>query len=396
MNNISGIDNLFEPLSVIEKGSVYEQVAELIDLMDDKAINEFLQNSTRDVFDLFDIILEETYNILNLKKYNSLINNQNLSLVPNIKSGFEEYLRKQNLTYFVHSVLPEFEINWHCMEWFSMIQIYRLLCLIAARDHSKSFSISFAYVLWRLYRFTRATQTLVPPDDIKFYREGALITNEFKLAKKLLKKVKEEIQNNSILNEALYPDKNLGGWAQESIICKNGSEMFLSSFRTSNRGPHPGWIVVDDFLDKSAMFSAAQREKFKEVFKAEIMNMLLPQGQCITVGTPFHACDLYSDLKNDPDWKVFEYPAVWPDGSLLWENRYNFEALKKKRASLGSLIFSREILCRPVSDDTTIFPWKLLENAFINSGNLVIVENRQSFPIKLKKVCIGVDWAISG
>ena len=261
--------------------------------------------------------------------------------------------------------------------------------------NSKSYTFSFAQILWRLYRYEKPSETYIPPADIKYYREGMLITNEFKLAKKLLKKVKEEIKLNPILNKRLYPEGRNATWANESIQCTNGAEVTLSSFRTSNRGPHPGWIVVDDFLDKSAMYSKDQREKFKEVFNAEIMNMILPQGQVCVVGTPFHEKDLYHDLKEDPSWAVFEYPALFPDGSVLWDNRYDFESLKKKRTTLGPLIFSREILVRPVSDSTTIFPWSVLERAFVGTATIIMAPNRASFPIKMKKVAIGVDWALS-
>ncbi len=261
--------------------------------------------------------------------------------------------------------------------------------------NSKSYSFSFAYALWRLYRYTRSTPLVRVPDDIKYYKEGMIITNEFKLAKSLLKKVKEEIKYNAILEEALYPDSSTGGWANESLVCKNGAELTLSSFRTSNRGPHPGWIVVDDFLDKSAIYSKEQREKFIEVFHGEIMNMLLPQGQCLVVGTPFHEKDLYANLKEAPGWRVFEYPAIFPDGSLLWSNRYNFESLKQKRVTFGSMIFSREILVRPISDSTSIFPWSLLEMSFIGMTKFTLVSNLVSFPVKFRKISTGVDLALS-
>ena len=384
-----------EALSFAEKEGLYTQVEQIIDLFDEKAVNELMSGNQTDIFGVFDILMQETYNVLNLKKYNPSLGGLTLETIPSVKLGLEEYLRKANLGYFVHSVLPHFEMNWSNLEWFQMAQLYRLLCIEAARDHSKSYSWSFAYPLWRLYRYTRPTTVVNPPDEIKFYKEGMIITNEFKLAKKLLKKVKEEIQTNQVLYEALYPEKNVGGWANESITCKTGAEITLSSFRTSNRGPHPGWIVVDDFLDKSAIYSKEQREKFVEVFNAEIMNMILPQGQVIVVGTPFHEKDLYSTLKEDPQWHVFEYPAIFPDGSILWSNRYNFEALKAKRITLGSMIFSREILVRPVSDSTSIFPWSILEQAFVNMNNISLVSNRQSYPVKLKKVAIGVDWALS-
>ena len=381
--------------SLEEKQCVNEQIKELIDLLDERSFKELEKNSKKDLNSIFSIIEEETYNILNLKKYNRSLDTTSLEFLPSVKSSMEDYLRKKDLGYFVSSVLPNFELNWHCLEWFSMIQLYRLLCLIAARDHSKSYSISFASVLWRLYRYTKPTAVIMPPDDIKYYKEGMLITNEFKLAKRLLKKVKNEIEDNEILKQVLFPEGREGNWANESITCKNGAELSLSSFRTSNRGPHPGFIIVDDFLDKSAMYSKEQREKFKDVFNAEIMNMILPQGQVIVVGTPFHEKDLYSDLKADPAWKVFEYPAVYPDGSILWENRYNFQALRQKRVTLGSMIFSREILVKPISDSTSIFPWSILENAYAGMESFCMTQYKDSYKVRLKKVSIGVDWALS-
>lgn len=381
-------------LSVSERESLYNHLNNFIDLIDDKSLQEILDGTATNINKVFDIILDETHKILNLKRFK----NSDVSLLnqlPEVKRSYEEYLRKANLNYFVHSVLPHFELNWHNIEWFNMIQLYQKLCIMAARDHSKSYSFSFAYILWRMYRYTRSTPLIQVPDDIRFYKEGMLITNEFKLAKRLLKKVKEEIQYNDILKEALLPDRNMGGWANESLVCKNGAELTLSSFRTSNRGPHPGWIVVDDFLDKSAIYSKEQREKFTEIFHGEIMNMLLPQGQCLVVGTPFHEKDLYDNLKKAPGWRVFEYPAIFPDGSLLWSNRYNFKALKQKRETFGSMIFSREILVRPVSDSTSIFPWNILEVAFRGMDKYTLVDNIISFPIKFKKISTGVDLALS-
>lgn len=271
-------------LSPVEKATIYDQVEDILDYMDDQSVKEMLSLSGKDYDKLLSVLIEETNNVVNLHQYRSTVPMLADGSLPAIKAGYEDYLRKKSLLYFVSSVLPDYELAWHCIEWLSMIQLYRFLCVICARDHSKSYTFSFAQVLWRLYRYDKPTETYIPPADIKYYREGMLITNEFKLAKKLLKKVKEEIKLNPILSKKLYPEGKSTVWANESIQCMNGAEVTLSSFRTSNRGPHPGWIVVDDFLDKSAMYSKDQREKFKEVFNAEIMNMILPQGQVCVVG----------------------------------------------------------------------------------------------------------------
>jgi hypothetical protein len=384
-----------EAISLAEKEGLDSQIEDLIDLLDDKSVQDLLSVVGGDYEKLLEILAEETNNVVNLKQFDKSLTTCTIQGLPHLQEGFEVYLRKKNLAYFTFSCLPDFELAYHTLEWFSMIQLYQKLNVIAARDHSKSYVFSFAVPLWRLYRYTKPDGFSVLPDDIKFYREGMIITNEYKLAKKLLKKVKEEIKFNPVLSKALYPQGDEGNWASESIACKNGAEITLSSYRTSNRGPHPGWITVDDFLDRSAMYSKDQRESFKESFNAEIMNMILPQGTIDVVGTPFHEKDLYSDLKMDPNWRVFEYPAVFPDGSVLWANRYSFEALKAKRLSLGPLIFSREILVRPISDSTSIFPWSLLEKAFLGMKDYCLVKNRASFPIKFRKVAIGVDWALS-
>lgn len=384
-----------EAVSLAEKEGLDSQIEDLIDLLDDKSVQDLLSVVGGDYEKLLEILAEETNNVVNLKQFDKSLTTCTIQGLPHLQEGFEVYLRKKNLAYFSFSVLPDFELAYHTLEWFSMIQLYQKLNVIAARDHSKSHTFSFAVPLWRLYRYTKPDGFSVLPDDIKFYREGMIITNEYKLAKKLLKKVKEEVKFNPILSKALYPQGDEGNWASESIACRNGAEITLSSYRTSNRGPHPGWITVDDFLDRSAMYSKDQRESFKESFNAEIMNMILPQGTIDVVGTPFHEMDLYSDLKKDPNWRVFEYPAVFPDGSVLWANRYSFESLKAKRLSLGPLIFSREILVRPISDSTSIFPWSLLEKAFLGMKDYCLVKNKASFPIKFRKIAIGVDWALS-
>lgn len=382
-----------EPLSWQEKENVFGVMSSIIDMLDISAMNELLQGTGRDIDNLFGIILEETHNIINLQSKE--INSSELNYLPSVKKGYEHYLRCANLNYFINSVLPDFDQSWHTIEWANLIQLYKYLCVIAARDHSKSFTLSFANILWGMYRYEKPTQLYIPTIEIQLCKETMLITNEYSLAKRLLKKVKSEIESNPILEERLFPERGNSGWGETALTCKNGSELNLSSFGSSNRGPHPGRIIVDDFLDKSALYSKAQREKFHEVFFAEIMNMILPQGSVQVVGTPFHEKDLYNDLKEDPNWKVFEYPAIFPDGRLLYDGRYNYESLCSKRVSLGSLIFSREILVKPISDNVSIFPWSILEIAFINMQSLNLVQNRQSYPIKFKKISVGCDFALS-
>ena len=66
-----------------------------------------------------------------------------------------------------------------------------------------------------------------------------------------------------------------------------------------------------------------------------------------------------------------------------------------EKDSLGSLVFSREYLVVPISDDATIFPYDILMRSTIGMETIDLVENIDSYPIKLRKVVVGCDFAKS-
>jgi hypothetical protein len=133
------------------------------------------------------------------------------------------------------------------------------------------------------------------------------------------------------------------------------------------------------------------------------MNAITPGKQVIVVGTPFHASDLHADLKSKmivtngkvSGWCVREYPSIFPDGRILWSNRYTYKDLMEKKKTQGNLIFSREHLCKPIVSDATIFPFELLQKCFIRMETTKLVKNRDSFPVKMKRIVLGCDFGIS-
>lgn len=154
--------------------------------------------------------------------------------------------------------------------------------------------------------------------------------------------------------------------------------------------------MSDDLPDESSIYSLEQREKLRDLFKGAITPIVEPYGYNIVDGTPYQQDDLYADLKKDPKFKVFEYPAIFPDGRLLAPDRFTFEKLMQEKSSLGTLVFSREYLVVPISDDSTIFPWEILKRSTIGMEHIRLVHNIESFPIKLARVVIGCDFAVSG
>lgn len=378
-------------------------VDEIIENMDDVGILELMQGGTGDIDRVLDSLLADTYKVL-------YTGDMKVDFAPHyeqrVAESLEEILRNKNLTYFITSVLPDFQLGWHHLEWGDLVMMYNKLCIEAARDHGKSYYFSNAYAIWQLYKYAAPKRGIynARPTTANSNR-GYLFSFSLQQSVDLMEILKGTIEGSDILKERLYPEggKSGGAWASTNIMCKNGARLTCKGFGSSVRGAHPYWIIVDDGLKDNVIYSQLQRQKSIDYFHSVIMNMLVPGGQIIVVGTPFHANDLYGDLKsksvhatgNKNGWFVIEYPAIFPDGKILWPQRWGFRDLMDKRATQGNIIFSRENLCRPITNESSIFPLKVLERSLVRMENYVLVRNRDDFPIKFTKVVVGCDFARS-
>lgn len=376
------INEVFRVSEEIIKTLTPEAVLELTDSADEKGLLQ-----------VFDTILEETYGViygthLSGSKTNK-VNSETYGYMEKLTSSVEETLRCENLLYFITSTLPDFEIANHHIEWCEIYQLYKRAAIIAARDHGKSFLFSNAIPIWNMYKFKGKNGK----NPAERNSRGFLFSFSIQQAIDLMEIVQNTIEDTDILRERLY-DKNR--FTKTDMRCLNKARMTVKGFGSSVRGAHPGWIIIDDPLKDNVLFSKLQREKSNSYLHSVIMNMIVPGGGVHIVGTPFHQGDLYGDLKTKKGWKVFEYPAIFPDGKILWPNRWDFNGLMQKQADQGNLIFSREILCRPISSDSTIFPLSILNNAFFNMDSFTLVQNRESYKKKFDTVVIGCDFAISG
>jgi len=374
-------------------------VDEIIDGMDDKGILELMQGSEGDLDWVLDNLMKDTFQVM-------FTGDTNIDFAPKyterLSLSIEETLRNKNLTYFITSVMPDFQLSWHHLEWGDLVHRHRKLCINAARDHGKSYYFSNAYAAWQLYRYSKPKSSVFSARPTKSNsNRGYLFSFSLQQSVDLMEILKGTIESNDVLKDRLFPDtRNAGAWASTNIVCKNGARLTCKGFGSSVRGAHPYWIVVDDGLKDNVIYSALQRQKSIDYFHSVIMNMLVPGGQIIVVGTPFHASDLYGDLrskatKDERGWFVIEYPAIFPDGRILWPQRWSFFDLMDKKQTQGNIIFSRENLCRPITNESSIFPLKILERSLVRMENYTLVRNRDDFPIKFNKVVMGCDFAIS-
>lgn len=377
-------------------------VDEIIDGMDDRGVLELCQGGAGDIDRVFEQLMTDTYRVM-------YTGDTNIDFAPRyperLSTSIEETLRCKNLTYFITSVMPDFQLSWHHLEWGDLVHRHNKLGIEAARDHGKSYYFSNAYPAWQLYRYSRPKKSIYSKRPSKSNsNRGYLFSFSLQQSVDLMEILKNTIESNDILKERLVPNnKTSGGWASTNILCKNGARLTCKGFGSSVRGAHPYWIVVDDGLKDNVIYSQLQRQKSIDYFHSVIMNMLVPGGQIIVVGTPFHANDLYGDLKSksktatgsDKGWFMIEYPAIFPDGRILWPQRWSFSDLMEKRTTQGNIIFSRENLCRPITNESSIFPLKVLERTLVGMDKYTLVNNVDDFPMKFSKVVVGCDFSIS-
>lgn len=391
--DINGVTSLFS-VSPMHGVECTRNLDEIISTLDDRAILELYDGGGDDIDRMIDGMLTDVYNTI-------YTGNRDIDFMPKytdkLSENIEEILRCNNLTYFITSVLSDFQMSWHHIEWGDLVHHHNKLCIEAARDHGKSYYFSNAYLIWQLYRYSKPKiqQYSRRPSKSNSNR-GFLFSFSLQQAVDLIEILKGTIEGNDELRERLMPANNKdGAWASTNIVCKNGARLTGKGFGSSVRGAHPYYIVVDDGLKDNVIYSQLQRQKSIDYFHSVIMNMLVPGGQIIVVGTPFHANDLYGDLKSKKGWFVIEYPAIFPDGRILWPQRWNFRDLIDKKNTQGNIIFSRENLCRPIVSDSSIFPLDILKRSLVRMENYTLVRNRDDFPMKFHKVVTGSDFSIS-
>lgn len=271
-----------------------------------------------------------------------------------------------SMGFFIVTLFKDVNLNWHHIEWIQLAEcrVRQKICLEAARDLGKTFFFTELFFCWKIYSFDRDSKI-----EHRQQGSGLIFSQNQRMAKKKLKSIKSRIATNKILAAKCMPDSDSVNtvWAKESIVTKNGYELDSMGIDSGSRGYHVYHIVLDDILMKNALYSADYRESLHNTFFADIEPQLKENegGKLIMIGTPLHNQDLYNFIKTNlrKNYTYREYPAIFPDGRICWLWKQSEKFLKDKIITQGSLIFAQEFLCRPISDASSIFPYKFLVNS---------------------------------
>lgn len=319
----------------------------------------------------------------------------NFQSLQSISEATHNSLNTHSYNYFKTVMIPDFNVGWRNIEWGNLVQLHPFVAFLCSRGSGKSFEFCYSFLLWRLYTYNRPYTPSLETVDNKNRKESIMITNERKLGRTHNEKIIDAIRNFEPLREKMNPTgKAVLG--VDRVVTENGAKLDVKSALGFIRGRHVGAVVVDDFPDESSIYSKEMREKYKQIFYGAIKYIVEPYGHLIVSGTPFHVDDIYGTLKQDASCMVFEYPAIFPDGTLLAPDRYDFDYLMKKKETDGNIVFSQEILVSPITDSSSLFPYEILRRAVDNMEMISLVSNIESYAMKFEAVAIGCDFAISG
>lgn len=302
-----------------------------------------------------------------------------------------EWMKRTSCAYYAQHMLrgPEqapyngrFIISDHHMEWDDMISRADRVCTLAARDLGKSYYFTFAYPIWKA--------------DNNPNGKGYIFSGSQDQANRLLGDIKNEIDENPKLAHLLPNREQLTTWNVTSIRLANGHRIYARGFGTKVRGAHPDWLTCDDVLNDEDATSEVVRKRHIEYFFTAVTNMIVPGGQIVVVGTPFHVNDLYGQLSKNPRYLFKRFPAIKADGEAQWPMRYPLSLLRDKRIEVGSVRFTREQLVQPISDDMSMFPARLFRGQPTEQFTVKLGMSLEHWRrLGITSVYMGVDVAIS-
>ena len=279
-------------------------------------------------------------------------------------------ISKTSFPYFFTQVLGYDFAPFH-EEWLETINTTSRTVIICSRDHGKSVFMH-AWAVWNL--------CFQPPPYQMLY-----ISSNHKQTMVHMRDI-DKLFNKPPLTK-FRPSR---GWAMGNMQLTNGNSILERSVGSQIRGLHPQEIIIDDPLKE---FSLAAIKRVTDWFFGDMIPTLHHTASLRMIGTPFTYTDIFTVLEENEAYTVNKYPCHNQLNEPLWPERWGYDALMQRKAEVGSMKFTREYMCIPISTGTSLFNPEHLD-ACKELGKKDILRMRERKD-KGYKYFVGVDPAIS-
>lgn len=279
----------------------------------------------------------------------------------------------------------------HQRKWLNLMRKTERLLLLCPCDHGK-------------------TQTLIDylTYEISINRDQriTIIAETEPRAQALLRAIAAQLENNIRLVRSFgrFRDKNLP-WTEEYLYVKTerqegdsyslqDANLYASGFFGNLLGRRSDLIALDDPYTYEIAREPQGKSRISRRFFEIIENLLEPDARLIMTGTVQEDGDLYETLRNeDRGYKVVVERAItsWRDKNVLWEEKWPYDKLIKRKNTIGEIHFQLRYQNELVSHSGGWFPEQIREKAL--REDITVDELRRQ--MHKMKVLTGIDLASS-
>ena len=243
----------------------------------------------------------------------------------------------------------------HLRTWAELLERHRFVAIIAFRGSLKS-TLAKAVVAHALRSHARGAY------DCVYY--SATVD----LARWHLRRLK-------LYLEALAPR---WGWrdatAGEAVLRYERAGAIFScepaGLDQASRGRRGNLLVLDDVSDPKKLASMADIQRALEALQRRILPLLKDKSaRVLLVGTPLIEGDVIAWAEKNSEFVTTRLPAILPDGSPAWPQKYDRAELERIKRLVGERSFAAEYLLNAVAPTDTFIPPDVLERAILRSGS---------------------------
>jgi phage terminase large subunit-like protein len=213
------------------------------------------------------------------------------------------------------------------------------------RDHGKSTQVC-ARLVWELGRNPGLRIQIVCATEALAAERGRFI--------------RRAIESNPEVRKMFPQLKPSQPWSDTRLTVRRPADVIGPSLTavgvgSGSTGARADLLVCDDIVDVRAIASRAERDRVKDHFRNNLMNLLEPDGRFWGLCTPWHRDDLNAELKRAGTYPLFRR-AVGDDLKPVWPERWSRKALAARREEVGPVAFARGYRLVPLADDDVMIP----------------------------------------
>jgi len=285
--------------------------------------------------------------------------------------------------------------------WHDLLSRNDRLVLWSHVEAGKSTQVSTARVLWEIGRDPSLRVLILSAAHAQ--------------SAKLIGTLAAYIENSTELHE-VFPDlvptkrtfepwKPLSGQltVRRATVSKDAT-ITAAGVHSSILGARYDLVVIDDILDFENTRTLEQRKRLVDWLQATVHGRLTRKGRMWVVGTAWHPGTGASDpgdalhfyarqFSSDGVQRAFKYPVVDERGQSRWPEQWPSDRIEKRRQSMTSMEFARQMLCQARDDSQSRFKQEYVDVALGRGREKTMAYALRNIPVGCKTYT-GVDLAV--